>query len=124
MERRKAGRVLKGLQVVLGAAFLVSLIGGCASTFIVMKDGKGYFFGSKSEGLYKMLCESGDLKSILDDTQLSRGDKDSLYKYNCDLNERSKEKITEIYASLKPEQRRDLRLAFQKHGYDINLLEC
>ncbi len=106
--------------VLLAALFAEA----CSSTFLVTKDGKSYFFGSNKEGLYKMLCESGDLKSILADTQLSAKTKDDLYKYNCVPAEQSREKIAEIYTSITPEQRRDLRFAFQKHGYDINYLVC
>ncbi len=103
---------------------VISLFAGCTSTFLVTKDGKSYFFGSEKEGLYKMLCESGDLTLILTDTQLPSRIKDELYKYNCVPAEQSREKISEIYASMTPEQRRELRFAFQKHGYDINYLVC
>ncbi len=46
----------------------------------------------------------------------------NLYKYNC--TQRSGEKVKEIYASLMPEQRRELRFSFQLHGYDINHMAC
>ncbi len=101
----------------------VLLSGGCSNTFLVTKDGKSYFLGTDREGMYKMLCTSGDLMAILADTQLPSTTKDNLYKYNCGA-VRSKEKVGEIYASMSPEQRRELRLVFQKHGYDINHLSC
>jgi hypothetical protein len=110
------------LLTLLTALLSLTVLLGCSDTFVVAKHGKGYFFGSNREGLYKMLCESGDLSKILNDTHLSQDVKDSLYKYNC--TQRSGEKVKEIYASLAPEQRRDLRFAFQLHGYDINLMAC
>ncbi len=124
MRRSKKEMRSSALLITALALCIPVIIAGCSSTFVVTKDGRGYFFGSKSEGLYKMMCESGDLLKILNDTQLPPDIKDNLYKYNCVLSERSKDKVKEIYVSLKPEQRRDLRLTFQKHGYDINYLAC
>jgi hypothetical protein len=113
----------KTLFIILG---MLILLAGCASnTFVVTKDGKSYFFGSKQEGFYKLLCETGDLQKILADTHLAQGAKDNLYKYNCvERSKDSKEKVRETYVALTPEQRRELRLTFQLHGYDINYMEC
>ena len=107
----------------LGIAIVVLASAACSSTFLVSKDGKGYFLGSKTNEIYKMLCESGDLKKVLSDTRLDEGLKDDLYKYNCSP-ERSKEKVKQIYTSMTPEQRKDLRTAFTKNGYDINYMPC
>ncbi|MBZ0155875.1 MAG: DUF3106 domain-containing protein [Alphaproteobacteria bacterium] len=122
-EREKSGHRKRGLSVLQFLIFLL-LATGCSSTFIVTKNGKGYYFGSTSEQLYKLMCASGDLLAILNDTGLSSGAKDALYRHNCVPAERSKERVREIYTALSPDQRRELRLAFQKHGYDINYLEC
>ena len=60
------------------------LLPGCASNrFIVYKDGKAYYFASKGEGLYKMLCESGDFKRVLASSSMPDGTKKELYQYNC-----------------------------------------
>lgn len=96
---------------------------GCSSTFLVSKDGKGYFLGSRSDAIYKMLCESGDLKKLLSDTRFTQELKDDLYRYNCS-NERSGDRIKKIYAAMTMEQRKELRGAFTKNGYDINYLPC
>ncbi|MEW6116438.1 MAG: hypothetical protein AB1553_06010 [Nitrospirota bacterium] len=114
---------LKALFIMVG---ILTLLGGCASnTFVVTKDGKSYFFGSKQEGFYKLLCETGDLQKILADTHLAQESKDKLYTYNCvDRSKDAKEKVREAYVALTPEQRRELRLTFQLHGYDINYMEC
>ena len=69
-----------------------------------------------------MLCQSGDLKQILDDTKLLDNTKTAIYKYNCVTP--STDKLREVIAAMVPEQRRDLRLSFQLHGYDINRINC
>lgn len=120
MENREGTVVLLILGILLAALFTV----GCTDTFVVTKDGKSYFFGSKREGFQKMLCDSGDLKNILADTQLPSDIKDNLLKFNCVATEQSNEKVKEIYTSMTPEQRRSLRLTFQRHGYDINYMQC
>ncbi|BCB95139.1 hypothetical protein JZK55_00610 [Dissulfurispira thermophila] len=111
------------LLIFLAMLLNIALVAGCSDTFVVTKDGKSYFFGSNREGFYKMICESGDLDKILADTKLPQNIKDDLYKYNCTASQ-SRDKVKEIYSSMTPEQRRDLRLAFQLHGYDINLMAC
>ena len=120
MKNRKETGVFLLMGILLAALFTW----GCTDTFVITKDGKSFFFGSKREGFQKMLCDSGDLKTILADTQLPPQMKNNLYKFNCAAAEQSIEKVTAIYASMTPEQRRDLRLTFQKHGYDINYIEC
>ena len=117
----KSAKKRRGLAILV-IALCLTVMAGCSKTFVVTKDGRGYFFGSSRDELYKMLCESGDLKKILNDTHLPQEIKDSLFKYNCE--ERSGDKVKEIYAGLTPEQRRELRLTFQLHGYDINYLPC
>jgi len=104
-------------------AALVAMLGACSSTMLVSKDGRGYFLGSGSKAAYTMLCESGDLKKVLEDTRLQQAAKEDLYKYNCS-SERSGDKVKQIYASLTAAERRDLRLAFTRNGYDINYLPC
>lgn len=101
----------------------LGLVAACGSTFVVSKDGKGYYLGSGSTSAYTLLCETGDLKKVLTDTRLAQGMKDDLYGANCS-GERSKEKVKRIYASLSPEQRKDLRLAFKKNGYEVNAMLC
>lgn len=104
---------------LIGIASMVLLIGACTDTFLVFKKGKGYFLGSNSSGKYELLCASGDMEKVLADTHLNKEKKDSLYKYNCSA-ERSGEKIKEIYASMSAEERKDIRTAFVKNGYEIN----
>lgn len=104
-------------------AVIVTGVGACSSTFVVTKDGRGYQWGSDSKAVYKMLCESGDLRKVLADTGMPEKMKDDIYRYNCS-EERSGEKIRQLYATMTGEQRKDLRTAFIKNGYDINYIPC
>lgn len=99
------------------------ICGACADTFLVHKDGNGYFLGSKSKAAYEMLCVSGDFEKVLAATHLSKEMKDTLYQYNCSA-ERSSDKVKEIYASMTREQRKDVKKAFNMNGYDINYMPC
>ena len=108
---------------MVGIGVMVAVISSCSSSLLVSKNGKGYFLGSGTKALYRMLCESGDLKKVLGDTHLPQEITEGLYKYNCS-SERSGEKVRQIYASLTAAQRKDLRLAFTRNGYDINYLPC
>jgi hypothetical protein len=119
----KGTKNIKKLLTMVVMILSLAILSGCSDTFLVTKDGKSYFFGSNREGLYKMLCESGDLNKILADTKLPQNIKNDLYKYNCTPSQ-SRDKVKEIYSSMTSEQRRELRLAFQLHGYDINLMAC
>lgn len=107
------------LVIPVMAAFLSS----CSSTFLVSKDGKGYFFGSKSQSIYRMLCDSGDLKKILSDTTFTQNIKNDIYRYNC-TDERSSEKVKQLFSAMTIDQRKELRTAFKNNGYDINYLPC
>lgn len=106
-----------------GIVVLALFIGACTNTFLVSKDGKGYFVGSKSKTFHRMLCDTGDLKKILADTALPGEMRADLYKYNCTA-EKSGEKVREMYVAMKPVQRKDLRTAFRRNGYDINYMPC
>jgi hypothetical protein len=109
------------VSVVITAAVL--FLGACASTFVATKNGKGYFLGSGSGAAYRMFCESGDLRKILEGTSFPQEMKDSVYRDNCGP-ERSSEKVKRLYASMTPEQRKELRRSFQSNGYDINYIPC
>src|ERR1700687_1482161 len=103
------------LLVMFGVLFLV----GCgASTFLVSKDCNTYFLGDNEPVFDKMLCASGDFKKILDTSNLPQDVRESLYKAQCI--DHSREDVKKIYASLTPEQKRDLKFNFQVHGYYVN----
>jgi hypothetical protein len=110
--------------LMFGVISAVAIVLGCSSTFRISKEGKGYFWGTDSKAIHAMLCESGDLKKILTDAEtISQGMKDDLYRYNCTA-ERSGVKVKEIYAAMSPAERKGLRQAFKKNGYEINAMTC
>ena len=113
----------RGTRTLLLLLAIASTSACASSTFFVNKDGKGYYWGSDSKDAYLTLCESGDLAKIIADTDFPQAIKDDLFRHTCGP-ERSSEKARQLYASLTPVQRKALRKAFKKHGYDINYLPC
>jgi DNA-directed RNA polymerase subunit F len=63
------------------------------------------------------------LRSNPYDTLLSPEMRNDLNRSSCSA-ERSEERVKRLYASLMPEQRKDLRIAFKKNGYEINAMLC
>jgi hypothetical protein len=121
---RRGDDMKKGLLAITMLMAVSFFFQACASTFTAYKDGHGYFVGNGSDSAYKLFCESGDLKKILTDTtKLGQDMTDNLYRYICGI-ERSREKVKLVYATMTPEQRKDLRLAFKHNGYEINYLHC
>lgn len=112
-------------QVLITWAVVTAAVAtGCSTTFRISKEGKGYIWGSNSKAIYAMLCESGDLKKILADAAaLPPETRDNLYRFNC-TSERSGAKVKDIYAAMTPEERKGLRQAFKRNGYDINAMTC
>lgn len=106
------------MYIVLLTLYSLLFVAACAKTFLVSKECKTYFFGSADEGLYTLLCASGDFTKILDDSGLPQDVKDGLYKAQCV--ERSKAEVDELYTTLTPDQKEKLKFAFVKHGYEIN----
>ncbi len=114
---------LKGflsLAVLLLAS--ASFLGCSTNRFIIYKGGKAYYFASKRKGLYKMLCESGDFKRVLDRSTVPPAAKRDLFRYNCV--EPSADKVQALFVSLTPEQRESIRSAFVAEGYEINYFPC
>jgi hypothetical protein len=107
----------------IGIVVLAFAAGACTDTFLVYKNGYGYFVGSSSNAKYDLLCKSGDLEKVLASSQLSKELKEDLFKYNCSP-ERSGEKVKQIYASMTVDERKDIKRAFRSNGFDINYLPC
>ena len=102
---------------------MVIITGACTDTFLLGKGRAGYFYGSKSNAIFEMLCASGDLEKVLLATNLSQEMKDALYKYNCSA-ERSGVRVKQLYASMTVAERKDIKNAFRKNGYEINRILC
>ncbi|MDA8171455.1 MAG: hypothetical protein M0Z48_06460 [Nitrospiraceae bacterium] len=114
--------VKKGFLLVALLLTAVFLLGCSTDRFIVRKNGRAYYFASKSKGLYKMLCASGDFKRVLESSMVPPDMKKDLYRYNCV--EPSADKVQALYVSLTPEQRKSIRSAFIAQGYEINYFPC
>ncbi len=108
---------------IISILIISIIVSGCASTFLVYKDGKAQYFGSNRKEIQELLCKTDDLKRVLEQAKtIDELTRQSLYKYTClELNG---EQVKKIYSDLSPEQRKDLRLAFRKEGYDINYYPC
>ena len=110
--------------LVTGIAAMVLLASACTPMFMVGKGEKrGVFLGSNSKAAYDMLCESGDLKDVLEATHLGREMKDNFYQYSCS-EERSRDKVKQLYASMTSEQRKDIMDSFKLKGYSVNGGSC
>jgi len=90
------------LVTTFAAAALLAV--GCSSTFLVSKNGYGYFLESNAKSLQTMLCDSGDLQKILSDTHLAKDVKENFYRFNCTA-ERSGEKVKQLFTAGVQEQR-------------------
>lgn len=110
-------------RMITGIALILCGTIGCTSTFLASKDGKGYFLGSASDAAYQRFCASGDLLSVLADTLLPQELRDGLFRATCS-EERSRATVKDLYGRMTAEQRKELRTAFKRHGYDINYLPC
>lgn len=107
--------------IIIAGTALVA--GACSSSFLVYKDGRGYFVGSDSKAKYEMLCASGDMEKILAATHFDTELKDTIYKYNCSA-DRSSDKVKQVFASMTVDQRKDIKSAFRQNGYEINKYAC
>ena len=107
----------KGVRIWLLFALMASAA-GCVSTFTVSKYCTTYYFGSTQDGLHKMLCESGDLLKVLNDSGLPRETQDAFSRFQCV--DRSHDGVVKTYAVLSGEQKMKLLEAFKKQGYEIN----
>lgn len=107
-----------------GIAGMLLFTAACTPAFMVGKGEKrGVFLVSNSQAKYDMLCASGDLEKVLGATHLSREMKDTFHHYNCS-NERSSDKIRELFSAMTLEQRKDIKIAFKEMGYSINGGDC
>ncbi len=103
---------------------MFAVLAGCsANRFIVYKNGNAYYFASRSEGLKKMLCASGDFKKVLVAApSIPAATSRDLYYYTCEKS--NPNKVQTLFISLTPDQRKTLLNAFMAEGYDINFWPC
>lgn len=110
-------------RIALAAILLLSsAFSGCnSSNFLVYKDAKHYYVTSKSDGLRKLLCESGDLVRITRDAALTDALQKELYDSIC-TSTKVKERVLAALESMTKEQRKSLKLSFQLNGYEVNTI--
>ena len=107
--------------VVVLAALALSACG--PSTFLINRDGVSSYFGRGGGTLQKRLCAGNDLAAILSDANLPADIREDFTIYSCSK-ERSSEKVLSLYLFLTPEQKKDLKQAFVRHGYEVNHINC
>ncbi len=113
-------RVQRLFALILCAIFAA----GCSpATFLISKDGESAFFGRERSSFYRLLCTGEELKTILADADLSSDVKNDLYHYTCS-DQRSYDKVVSLYVFLTPDEKKKLKSAFIKHGYEVNYLNC
>jgi hypothetical protein len=110
------------LLFVVVTSVIILLAQVWSSSFLIAKDGRTYIFGSSADRLREALCDTGNFKKILHDTRLQDEIKTSMYQYYCVKS--LPDKARELYASLSFAQQKELRLSFEKHGFEINKLTC
>ncbi|MBI5141776.1 MAG: hypothetical protein HZA20_06235 [Nitrospirae bacterium] len=110
-------------RLLLASAFMVMLASCGPSTFIVSRDSSSYYFGSESQSLKRMICDTGDLERVLRDAEIPEHLKSDFNEYVC-TEKRSREKVIALYAFLSPEEKRSLKRAFSMRGYMVNHVAC
>lgn len=96
------------------------MAGGCSSNdFRVYKDGKSYYLTSGNPKLGQLLCDSGDMDSILKDSGLPTLLQNGLKEGVC-ASSKSKERLADTLNGMTKAQRSALKDAFRRNGYEIN----
>jgi hypothetical protein len=101
---------------------LTMLAGGCSSNnFLVYKDAKHFYVTSTGPELKSVLCDSGDMDKIVNDSKLSDAMQKELKDGICSSN-KVKERLMASLDAMTKEQRAALKGAFRNNGYDINVV--
>lgn len=111
---------MQGGRIRIGAALLALLATGCASrNFIVYKEGKSFYLASDGPDRTRILCDSGDLARIVEDSRLPAPLKAELKERIC-VARKGKKDIMDTLNGMTKEQHADLKTAFRENGYEIN----
>ena len=103
---------------VCAAGLLLSQ--GCASSnFMVKKNDTGFFITSDRPELKLMLCDSGDMDTIVRDSRLPEALQKVLKEKVC-ADRKNRKELKSIFNEMTKEQLASLKDAFRKNGYDIN----
>ena len=103
-------------------AFLA--LAGCGpTTFVVSKNGYSTYFGRMNTGLSRRLCDSGDLRRVLEKAAIAPIARDGFYRHIC-TSDYSWDMVLSLYAFLSPEEKKALMRSFAEYGYEVNLVRC
>lgn len=88
---------------------------------MVYKNSKHFYVTSNGPELRRILCDSGDMDKITKDSMLPDPLQKELKDGICTSN-KVKERLLATLEGMTKEQRTALKTAFQKNGYDINVV--
>jgi hypothetical protein len=112
---------------IAAVAVLAALLSGCgtSSNFVLYKSGTGkhFFVNSTRPEIKTYLCDTGDLEKVLNDSTLPANVRQDLVSSIC-ATAKVKEKVLQVLDSMTKEQRSELKSAFQRNGYDVNIINC
>lgn len=109
-------------RTLICAALTVVLLlaNGCSSgNFMVYKDAKSFFITSGRPEMKRVLCDSGDMDSIVRDSGLPAPLQKDLKDSICTPN-KDKRRLLATLEGMTKEQRAALKEGFRKNGYEIN----
>ncbi len=107
------------VSIAVSLMLVLLILGACGSNFMVYKKGEYFYVTSSGEKLKRVLCDSGDMVSIAKDSGLPKSLQKDLIEGICGKN-KVKGRLLAILEGMTKEQRTDLKMSFQKHGYEIN----
>ncbi|MDU0458488.1 MAG: hypothetical protein RW306_07095 [Geobacteraceae bacterium] len=110
------------MTVVIRMTLLASaclLMAACSSNFMVYKQGRHFYVTSTGQELKAVLCDSGDLKRILGESKLNLPLQNKLDESICGTG-KVRERVLAVLEEMSREERSNLKVSFQAHGYDIN----
>lgn len=94
--------------------------GGCSSgNFMVYKSGVSFYVTSDSPRLNQILCDSGDMDSIVKGSELPPSLQKELKEGVC-ATDKSRERLLSTLDGMTEEQQTALKDAFRRNGYEIN----
>lgn len=99
------------------------MLGGCnKANFLVYKDAKHFYVTSDGSSLRRVLCDSGDLAKITEDSALPANLQKELFESICSPKEggKAKERVLSVLEGMTKEQRNSFKNAFELNGYQIN----
>lgn len=112
--------IMRRLMTYMAIIVVMLLAGGCStSDFRVYKSGKSFRVTSSSPEMKKILCDSGDMDSVLKDSGLPDPLQKELKEGICASGKAEKSMRNTLEGMTKEEQMA-LKDAFRRNGYEIN----